>query len=131
AEPFTVGSGVCDRTLDDNSNDRPNFSGDFDAIKWREFGSAFPADLVSQFSLAPIGSPGTLPRNAGKGPRYYIFDLNVTREFRITERFRLRPSVEFDNILNMAVFSFGSNFIDFDLLNSTNAATVAAAQAGF
>ena len=55
----------------------------------------------------------------------------MTREFRITERFRLRPSAEFDNILNMAVFSFGSNFIDFDLLNSTNASTVAAAQAGF
>ena len=30
---------------------------------------------------------------------------------------RLRPSIEFGNILNMAVFSFGSNFIDFEDLN--------------
>ena len=131
AAPFNVGNGGVDRNLDDNSNDRPNFSGSLSSITWREFGSAFPADLASQFSLAPIGSPGALPRNAGKGPRYYIFDLSLSREFRLTEKMRLRPSAEFGNILNMAVFSFGSNFIDFDLLNSANPTTVANAQAGF
>jgi hypothetical protein len=129
--PFNLGNGGEDRNLDDISNDRPNFNGNLDDIVWREFGSAFPADLANQFSLAPIGSPGNLRRNAGKGPKLYIFDLNVSREFKFTERFRLRPSIEFNNILNMTVFSFGSNFIDFNLLNSTNPTTVANAQAGF
>ena len=43
----------------------------------------------------------------------YLLDLNVTREWRFTERYRLRPSIEFGNILNAAVFSYGSEFIDF------------------
>lgn len=129
--PFNLSIGGNDRNLDDISNDRPNFSGNFDDIKWRVFGSTFPDALATQFSLAPIGSPGNLPRNAGTGPTLYIFDMNFSREFKFNERFRIRPSAEFGNILNMTVFSFGSNFIDFDLLNSTNATTLANARAGF
>jgi outer membrane receptor protein involved in Fe transport len=48
-----------------------------------------------------------LPRNAGRGPGLFVFDLNVMREIK-----RLRLSVEFDNVLNKTVFSFGSEFID-------------------
>jgi hypothetical protein len=129
--PFNLSIGGRDRNLDDVSNDRPNFNGDLNSIVWREFGSAFPESLANQFTLAPIGSPGNLPRNAGRGPSQYILDLNISREFRFGERRRLRPSVEFDNVFNWTVYSFGSNFIDFDLFNSTNAATVAAARAGF
>ena len=131
SSPFNISIGGNDRNLDDISNDRPNFNGNLSDIRWRQFGTAFPADLASQFSLAPIGSPGNLPRNAGNGPKLYLFDLNVSREFKFGERFRLRPAIEFDNILNMTVFSFGSNFIDFDLLNSTNPATRARAQEAF
>ena len=40
---------------------------------------------------------------------------------------RLRWSVEFDNVLNAAVFSFGSEFIDFNALGPT--ATAARRQA--
>lgn len=115
--PFNLSSGGNDRNLDDISNDRPNYSGDLSDITWRQFSSAYPSDIAARFTNPPIGTPGNLPRNAGIGPKYYIFDLNVTREFRFTERMRLRPSIEFGNILNMAVFSFGSNFIDFEDLN--------------
>ncbi len=121
--PFNISVGGNDRNLDDVSTDRPDFSGDLDDIVWREFGSAFPDALAGQFSQPTIGSPGNLPRNAGKGPRYYIFDLNLSRQFKFTERYILRPSIEFGNILNMTVFGFGSNFINFDGLNSTNAIT--------
>ncbi|MCD9189360.1 MAG: TonB-dependent receptor [Pyrinomonadaceae bacterium] len=131
SSPFNISSGGIDRSLDDLSNDRPNYTGSLSDIVWRKFDSAFPTALASQFTLAPIGSPGNLPRNAGNGPKLYIFDLSVSREFKFSERFRLRPNIEFGNILNMTVFSFGSNFINFDLLNSTNATTIAAAQAGF
>ncbi|HEX8397066.1 MAG TPA: TonB-dependent receptor [Pyrinomonadaceae bacterium] len=121
--PFNLSVGGNDRNLDDVGNDRPNFSGDLDSITWRQFGTAFSPQVAAQFSQPTIGSPGNLPRNAGNGPRQYIFDLNVSRQFNIGERFRIRPSAEFGNILNMAVFSFGSNFINFDGLNSTNAIT--------
>ena len=118
--PFNISIGGNDRNLDDVSNDRPNFSGDLGDIVWRQFGSSYPASLADRFTFAPIGSPGNLPRNAGKGPRQYIFDLNISREFKFGERFRLRPAIEFDNILNMTVFSFGSNFIDFANLNEAD-----------
>jgi len=56
-----------------------------------------------------IGQSGNLPRNAGRGPGQFLLDLNVTRQIR-----RARLSVEFDNVLNKTVFSFGSEFINFD-----------------
>lgn len=130
--PFNISIGGFDRNIDDVSNDRPNFTGSLSDINWRLFGSQpFPDALAARFSLAPIGSPGNLPRNAGNGPALWQFNLNVSREFRFGERFRLRPSLEVTNPLNLNVFSFGSNFINFDLLNSTNAATVAAARDAF
>jgi len=69
--------------------------------------------------MPAIGQTGNLPRNAGRGPGVFVFDLNVAREFRIAERVRLRPSIEFDNVLNKTVFSFGSEFINFDALSPT------------
>jgi hypothetical protein len=129
--PFNLSAGGIDRNLDDLSNDRPNFTGDISDIRWRHFGSPFPQALADRFSLAPIGSPGNLPRNAGRGPQLWQLNLNVSREFRFGERYRFRPSAEFTNILNMNVFSFGSNFINFDFLNSTNPTTVAAAREAF
>lgn len=129
--PFNLSAGGIDRSLDDISNDRPNFSGDPRDITSREFGSPFPQALADRFTLAPIGSPGNLPRNAGHGPSLYQFNLNVSREFRFGERFRLRPTAEFTNVLNWNVFSFGSNFINFDFLNSTNPLTVATARNAF
>ncbi len=119
--PFNISVGGNDRNLDDVGTDRPNFSGDLKDLKWRTFGTAFPASLAAQLSQPTIGSPGNLPRNAGHGPRQYIFDLNISRVFKFGERYQLRPSAEFGNVLNWRVFSFGSNFINFDSLNSSNA----------
>ncbi len=119
-KPFNIGNGGRDRNLDDVSTDRLNFSGNLDDIVWREPGAAFPAELASQFSLPTIGAvSGNLPRNAGTGPTFYTFDLNVARDFRFGERMRLRPQIEFDNILNAAVFNYGAAFINFRALGST------------
>jgi hypothetical protein len=117
--PFNISLGGIDRNLDDVGNDRPNFSGDASAIHWLAPGETINADLLDQFSMPAIGQTGNLPRNAGRGPALFAFDLNVTREFRIGERVRLRPSVEFDNVLNKTVFSFGSEFINFDAIGPT------------
>ncbi|MBS1795404.1 MAG: TonB-dependent receptor [Acidobacteria bacterium] len=118
--PFNLSGGGSDRNLDDVSTDRLNFSGNLKDIKYREPGSPFPDALASQFSLQPIGAKsGNLGRNAGIGPSFYTFDLSVTREWKLGERMKLRPVLQFDNILNAAVFSYGAEFINFTGLSST------------
>lgn len=111
--PFNISIGGVDRNLDDVGNDRPIFTGDTKLLKWREPSQPFDPAILNFFALPTIGQTGNLPRNAGFGPGQFIFDLNVTREFGIGERVRLRPQIEFDNVLNKTVFSFGSEFINF------------------
>jgi len=117
--PFNIGIGA-DRNLDDVSNDRPIFTGDPSVLKWRAPGQPFDASILNQFALPTIGQTGNLPRNAAMGPGQFILDLNVTRDFKVTERVRLRPTIEFDNVLNKTVFSFGSEFIDFNAFGPTS-----------
>jgi hypothetical protein len=117
--PFNLGAGGSDRNLDDLGTDRLNFSGNIKDIKFRNPGSPQADALIAQFSLQPIGAKsGNLPRNAGTGPSFYTFDLSVTREWKLTERMTLRPVIQFDNILNAAVFSYGSEFINFQALRN-------------
>ena len=111
--PFDLGTGV-DRNLSDVSTDRPIFNGNLDDIVWREPGTPYPQALADQFTLPLIGAlSGNLPRNAGRGPSMYLFAVSFTREFRLSERMRLRPAVEIGNILNARVFNFGSEFVNF------------------
>jgi hypothetical protein len=114
--PFNVTLGGADRNLDDVSNDRPIFTGDPELIRWREPGSTPDPALASAFSLPAIGRTGNLPRNAGRGPALFTFDLNLARDFPLSERARLRPTVEIDNVLNATVFAFGAEFINFNAL---------------
>jgi hypothetical protein len=70
--------------------------------------------FFAQFSLQPIGAKGgNLPRNAGIGPKLFSFDINVTREWKFTEKLKLRPTLEVDNVFNATVFNFGAAFIDY------------------
>ena len=83
--------------------------------------------MLALYSLQPIGAKGgNLPRNSGTGPSLFTFDLNITREFKWKERFKLRPVIEFNNLFNASVFSFGSEFIDFAALRSDGTAPTAA-----
>lgn len=127
SSPFNLSYSGIDRNLDDVSNDRQNFSGNIKDIKWRKPGSPIPNDLLAQFSLQPIGAPGgNLPRNAGTGPSFYTFDLNVNRDFRFKERVTFRPSIEIGNVFNATVLSFGSGFIDYSTFGVQNPPTVSA-----
>jgi hypothetical protein len=112
--PFNISIGGADRNLDDVGNDRPIFTGDTRLLHWRSPGDPIDPSLLNLFALPTIGQTGNLPRNAGHGPGQFFLDLNITREFRLSERMRLRPVVEFDNVLNKTVFSFGSEFINFN-----------------
>jgi hypothetical protein len=117
--PFNISLGGLDRNLDDVGNDRPNFNGDRRQLRWRTREQPLPVSLLSAFGLPTIGESGNLPRNAGTGPGLFFFDLNVTREFKLNERVRVRPMIEFDNVLNKTVFSFGSEFVNFNALSPT------------
>lgn len=120
--PFNLSLGGADRNLDDVSNDRPDFNGDPRLISSRRPGEALSPELAAAFSLPVIGRTGNLPRNAGRGPAFFTFDLNITREFRFRERLRLRPTVEIDNPLNLTVYTFGVEFINFTALRPTASA---------
>ncbi|MDQ2747180.1 MAG: carboxypeptidase regulatory-like domain-containing protein [Acidobacteriota bacterium] len=123
AARFSLGYG-SDRNLDDLSNDRPNFTGNLKDIKFREPGTNFPTTLAAQFTLPPIGSKsGNLPRNAGISPNLFVFDLSVTRDIKFGERIKLRPIIEFGNILNARIFSYGAEFINFNALGATPTVT--------
>jgi hypothetical protein len=111
--PFNISIGGVDRNLDDVANDRPIFTGDLSLLHFRKPGEPLNPALLTAFALPTIGQTGNLPRNAGIGPGSFLLDLNVTREFRINEKMRLRPVVEIDNLLNKTVFSFGTEFINF------------------
>ncbi|HUF02603.1 MAG TPA: TonB-dependent receptor [Aridibacter sp.] len=112
ARPFNLGIGGKDRNLDDVSNDRPNFSGSLSSIVSRAPGEPYPQALADSFSLAPIGTPGNLPRNAGRGPSLFVFNAAFARKFRFGERLAITPQITVTNVLNATVFSFGSDFIN-------------------
>jgi hypothetical protein len=114
--PFNISIGGVDRNLDDVSNDRPAFVGERALLHWRRPGDSLDPRLVEALRLPLIGQTGNLPRNAGSGPGLFTFDLNITREFRLTERARLRPVIEIDNVLNKTVFTFGAEFINLNAL---------------
>lgn len=120
--PFNISLGGADRNLDDVGNDRPNFNGDTRRLRWRSPLQPIDASILDRFTLPAIGQSGNLPRNAGIGPGLFVFDLSITREFRLSDRVRLRPVVEFENVLNKTVFSFGSEFINFSAFASTASA---------
>ena len=116
--PFNISLGGVDRNLDDVSNDRPNYSGDLRLLSWRRPGEPIDPSVIESFAVPQIGQVGNLPRNAGRGPGLFVFDLNVTRQIG-----PLQLSVEFDNLLNKTVFSFGSEFINLDSPDSFLLAT--------
>ena len=109
--PFSLGIAGNDRNLDDVSNDRPNFAGDYSSIVWRRPGEA---TSMEGFSLPTIGSSGNLPRNAGRGPAIHTLNLRLSRSFKLRERHDLQIQIEAFNPLNTTVFSFGAEYVDYD-----------------
>jgi len=116
--PFNISIGGTDRNLDDVGNDRPSFNGDTRLLHWRRPDRSEPT-IANLFALPTIGQSGNLPRNAGQGPGQFLLDLNVARNFALSDRIRLHAVMEFDNVLNKTGFSFGSEFINFSSIAPT------------
>jgi hypothetical protein len=111
--PFTIGNGGSDRNLSDRATDRPNLVQPLlnPPTLTRRPGEISPLDPEVFFALATIGTSGTLGRNIGIGPAQRRIDLALSRNFQVTERFKLRPQVEIFNVFNIAVF-FVNGYVD-------------------
>jgi hypothetical protein len=60
---------------------------------------------ITAFAVQPFGRPGSLGRNTFTGPRYYDTDVNLSKNFVLTERFKLQFRAEVYNIFNRVQFS--------------------------
>jgi len=98
--PFNIGINGNDRNLDDVNNDRPNTSGG-----------------LQKLSLPIIGTNGNLPRNAGRGPWQHTLNVRLFRQFVVSERVRFTPLIEAFNPLNITVFSYGAEYVDWNDLS--------------
>jgi hypothetical protein len=75
--------------------------------------------LVSRSSLKPglIGAPppgewGNFPLNSLNGPRYFNFDMSITKRWPITETVRLELKTTFINVLNNTNFVYNTQNFD-------------------
>ncbi len=99
--PFTaVLSGDVSNTL--NRNDRPNLIGDPNSgpktvEQWFN---------ISAFQTQAVGSFGTAGRNIIIGPGFQNFDFALSRNFNVTERFRIQFRTELFNAFNHANFNY-------------------------
>jgi hypothetical protein len=99
--PFTaVLSGDFSNTL--NRNDRPNLIGD---------PNSGPKTVEQWFNKAAFqrqatGSFGTAGRNIIIGPGFQNFDFALSRNFNVTERFRIQFRTELFNAFNHANFNY-------------------------
>ncbi len=99
--PFTVTNGNVDANLDGNTNDRAQLIGDphLDnptAAQWFNT-AAFAQNRV----VTGVATDGNSPRNLLDGPGYRVVDLAISRDFNLSERFKLRFRAEATNVFNM------------------------------
>ncbi|MGH9853524.1 MAG: hypothetical protein ACREBD_27095, partial [Blastocatellia bacterium] len=105
--PFTaVLSGDLSNTL--NRNDRPNLVGE---------PNSGPKTVEQWFNTAAfqtqaVGSFGTAGRNIIIGPGFQNFDFALSRNFNVTERFRIQFRTELFNAFNHANFNYPAAIVN-------------------
>ncbi len=99
--PFTVTNGSVDANLDGVTNDRAQLIGDphIDhptAAQWFN-----TAAFVQNKVVTGVATDGNSPRNLLDAPGYRVVDLALSRDFNLSERFKLRFRAEGTNAFNM------------------------------
>ncbi|HNG32166.1 MAG TPA: carboxypeptidase regulatory-like domain-containing protein [Blastocatellia bacterium] len=99
--PFTVTNGNVDANLDGVTTDRAQLIGDphIDnptAARWFN-----TAAFVQNKVVTGVATDGNSPRNLLDGPGFRVVDLALSRDFNLTERFKLRFRAEATNAFNM------------------------------
>jgi hypothetical protein len=125
--PFTITNGNVDANLDGNTNDRAQLIGDPHianptAAQWFN-----TAAFVQNKVVTGVAVDGNSPRNLLDGPGYKVVDLAISRDFQLSERFRLRFRGEGTNIFNMvnlgqpgAAVPSGATSTTFGVITSAN-----------
>jgi hypothetical protein len=125
--PFTITNGNVDANLDGNTNDRAQLIGDPHianptAAQWFN-----TAAFVQNKVVTGLAVDGNSPRNLLDGPGYKVVDLAISRDFHLSERFRLRFRGEGTNIFNMvnlgqpgAAVPSGATSTTFGVITSAN-----------
>jgi len=98
--PFSITNGNVDANLDGSTNDRAQLVGNPrignpTAAQWFN-----TAAFVQNKVVTGVATDGNSPRNLLDGPGYWVVDLALSRDFRLSERFRLRFRVDGTNFLN-------------------------------
>src|SRR5271166_1164165 len=108
-QPLTITTGT-DNSRTDLNNDRPvqvlaNYSATNKICSTTLICVQFinPAAFVPN----PIGTYGDVGRNALRGPGYFGFDVSLSRQFKITERYSVQVRADAFNILNHTNFVGG------------------------
>lgn len=125
--PFTITNGNVDANLDGVGTDRARLIGDphIDnptAARWFNT-AAFAQNLV----VTGVATEGNSPRNFLDGPGYRVVDLAISRDFSLSERFKLRLRGEATNVFNMvnlgqpgAAVPSGATSATFGVITSAN-----------
>lgn len=125
--PFTITNGNVDANLDGQTNDRAQLIGDPHianptAEQWFN-----TAAFVQNKVVTGVATDGNSPRNLLDGPGFRVVDLAISRDFNLSERFRLRFRGEATNVFNMvnlgqpgAAVPSGATSTTFGVITSAN-----------
>jgi hypothetical protein len=99
--PFSITNGNVDANLDGVGTDRAQLVGDPHlahptAQQWFNT-AAFAQNRV----VTGVATDGNSARNLLYGPGYHVVDLAVTREIRLTERYKVSLRAEGTNVFNL------------------------------
>src|SRR6266850_422695 len=99
--PFTVTNGNVDANLDGVTTDRAQLIGDPHIDNPTSAQWFNTAAFVQNKVVTGVATDGNSPRNLLDGPGFKVVDLAISRDFRLTERFKLRFRGEATNVFNM------------------------------
>jgi hypothetical protein len=125
--PFSITNGNVDANLDGVTTDRAQLIGDphIDnptAAQWFN-----TAAFVQNKVVTGVATDGNSPRNLLDGPGFKVVDLAISRDFNLSERFKLRFRAEATNVFNMvnlgqpgAAVPSGATSTTFGVITSAN-----------
>jgi hypothetical protein len=107
-QPITVLTGT-DNSLTGLNNDRPNQV----LSDWHATAGCATQSICVQylnkaaFTPNPLGTYGDVGRNAVRGPGLFMFNLSLSRSFKVKERYTLQVRADAFNIMNHTNFVGG------------------------
>ncbi len=100
-----------DYNLDGIANDRPNAIANHVNATHAQWADGF--NLPEGFFSAPcLGCVGNLGRNTFVGPRFWVVDTSILKNFQLSERLRLQFRAEAFNVFNHTNFQLGTTEIN-------------------